>query len=175
MARRLRALKEILDERRRQEEQLKKLASGGAEVLFLHGRPDAAAAWDQACTALGKAGFSVVPDKPVPIASDGGLDPEYQAQLVNSDGVLLLGSEDGPAIDTDIVVIGRTSRNLAAASKPFLPCAVLNVAGEPLRTPRRLRNAKNLRMGWIDSTINDWPMLVRSWLLEAGAQLEPVA
>jgi hypothetical protein len=94
---------------------------------------------------------------------------------VKSDGVLLLGAEDGPAIDTDIVVIGRNFRNLAAASKPFLPCAVLNVAGEPLRTPRRLRNAKNLRMGWIDSTINDWPMLVRSWLLEAGAQLEPVA
>jgi hypothetical protein len=175
MTKRLRDLKEILDERRRQEEQLKKLASGGAEILFLHGRPDAGAAWDQACDRLQDAGFSVFPDKPVPIASDGGLDPEYQVQLVNSDGVLLLGSEDGPAIDADITVIGRNFRNLAAASKPFLPCAVLNLVGEPLRTPRRLKNARNLRMAWIDSTVNDWPMQVRSWLLEVSAQMELVA
>jgi hypothetical protein len=175
MARRLRDLKEILDERRCQEEQRNKIASGGAEILFLHGRPDAAAAWHRACDNLGDAGFSVVPDRPVPIASDGGLGPEYRAQLVNSDGVLLLGAEDGPAIDTDIIVIGRNFRNLAAASKPFLPCAVLNIAGEPLRTARRLKNVNNLRMGWIDSTVNDWPMRVRSWLLEAGAQMESSA
>jgi hypothetical protein len=175
MMQRLRAIKAVLDERRRLEEQAKKYAAVNGQVLFLHGRPYAATAWDQASDRLQEAGFCVVPGRPIPLAGDGGLDPEYQAQLVKSDGVLLLGAEDGPAIDTDIVVIGRNFRNLAAASKPFLPCAVLNVAGEPLRTPRRLRNAKNLRMGWIDSTINDWPMLVRSWLLEAGAQLEPVA
>jgi hypothetical protein len=175
MARRLRALKEILEERQRQEEQLRKLASGAAEILFLHGRPDAAAAWDQACDRLQDAGFSVFPDKLVPIASDGGLDPEYQAQLVKSDGVLLLGAADGPEIDTDIIEIGRNARNLAAASKPFLPCAVLNLVGAPLRTPRRLRNAKNLRVGWIDSTVNDCPVQVRSWLLEAGSHMELVA
>ncbi len=172
---RLRAIKANLDERRRQEEQAKRYAAGNGQVLFLHGRPQAATAWDQVCDRLQDAGFFVVPDKPVPLAADGGLDPEYQAQLVKSDGVLLLGTEDGPAIDTDIIVIGRNFRNLAIARKPFLPCAVLNVEGEPLRTPRRLRNARNLRMGWINSSINDWPMQVRSWLLEVSAQLELVA
>jgi hypothetical protein len=175
MMKRLRAIKAILEERRRQEEQARKYATGCGQILFLHGRPQAATAWDEAFDRLQNAGFFVVPDKPVPLGADGGLDPEYQTQLVNSDGVLLLGAEDGPAIDTDIIVIGRNFRNLAAASKPFLPCAVLNLAGEPLRTPRRLRNARILRMGWIDSTLNDWPMQVRSWLLEVSTQMELVA
>lgn len=175
MMQRLRAIKTILDERRREEEQARKYATGNGQVLFLHGRPHAAAAWGQACDRLQEAGFFVVPDKPVPLAADGGLDPEYHTQLATSDGVLLLGTEDGPAIDTDIIVIGRNSRNLALASKPFLPCAVLNVVGEPLRTRRRLRNTRNLCIGWIDSTIEDWPERVRSWLLGASAQMELVA
>ena len=175
MTQRLRTIRAILDERRRQEEQASKYSEPNGQILFLHGRPHATAAWDQACDRLLAAGFYIVPDKPVPLAADGGLEPEYQTQLATSDGVLLLGTEDGPAIDTDIIVIGRHFRNLAAATKPYLPCAVLNAAGEPLRTPRRLRNTRNLRMGWIDSTGDDWPIQVRAWLLEASAQLELVA
>jgi hypothetical protein len=175
MMQRLRAIRAILDERRRREEQATKYAAANGQILFLHARPQAAPAWDQACDRLQEAGFSIVPDRPVPLAADGGLDPEYRTQLATSDGVLLLGTEDGPAIDTDIVVIGRNARHLAVASKPFLPCAVLNAAGEPLRTPRRLRNARNLRMGWIDQAVDDWPVQVRSWLLEASAQFELVA
>jgi hypothetical protein len=172
---RLRTIKAILDERRRQEEQARKYAAGNGHVLFLHGRPQAATAWDQACDRLQEAGFFVVPDKPVPLAADGGLDPEYQTQLTTSDGVLLLGTEDGPGIDTDIIVIGRNFRNLAVAHNSFLPCAVLNMVGEPLKTERRLRNARNARIGWIDSTINNWPERVRWWLVEASAQMELVA
>jgi hypothetical protein len=175
MARRLRAVKAVLDERRRQEEQARKYAAANGQVLFLHGREQAAGAWEKACERLQEAGFLVVPHKPVPLAANGGLDPEYQAQLATSDGVLLLGTEDGPAIDTDIIVIGRNFRNLAVATKSFLPCAVLNMVGDPLKTDRRVRNARNLRMGWIDSTMNDWPIQVRSWLLEASAEMELVA
>jgi hypothetical protein len=172
---RLRGIKEILNERRYQEERARKYAELEGKVLFLHGRPHAAAAWDQACDRLQDAGFSVVPDKPIPVPSDGGLEPEYQTQLTASDAVLLLGTEDGPGIDTDIIVIGRNFRNLAAATKSFLPCAVLNMVGEPLRTPRRVRNARNLRIGWIDWSINDCPIQVRSWLLEASTEIELVA
>jgi hypothetical protein len=176
MARRLRAIKAVLDERRRQKEQAGKYAAANGQVLFLHGRPDAAAAWDKACERLQEAGFSVLPDKPVPPEADGGLDPEHQKQLKNSDGLLLLGAEEGSAIDTDIIVIGRNYRNLAVATKSFLPCAVLNMVGKPLKTERRVRNAKNLRMGWIDGTTdNDWPIQVRSWLVEASAEMELVA
>ena len=94
--------------------------------------------------------------------------------MAQSDGLLLLGTET-PAIDTDMVVIGRQVRNLVAASKPFLPGAVLNAAGEPLRTPQRLKNARNSRLHWIDQAVDDWPTQVRAWLLEAGAQLELAA
>ena len=65
MAQRLRAIKAILDDRRRQEEQARKYAAGSGQVLFLHGRPQAATAWDQAYDRLQEAGFFMVPDKPV--------------------------------------------------------------------------------------------------------------
>jgi hypothetical protein len=44
---RLRAIKAILDERRRQEEYAGKYARPNGQILFLHGRPHAAAAWDR--------------------------------------------------------------------------------------------------------------------------------
>jgi hypothetical protein len=49
MMQRLRAIKAVLDERRRQEEQARKYAAENGQVLFLHGRPNAAAAWHDAC------------------------------------------------------------------------------------------------------------------------------
>jgi hypothetical protein len=97
------------------------------------------------------------------------MEAEYQAQLATSDGVLLLGTEDGPAIDTDIIVIGRNFRNLAVVNRAFLPCAVLNMVGDPLKTERRVRNVRNVRMGWIDSTINDWPLRVAETLAKLEA------
>jgi hypothetical protein len=177
MMQRLRAIRSVLDERRRQEEHARRLIEAnpeGGQVVFLHARPRAAATWEAACERLLGEKFSVFPDRPIPMAADGGLDPEYQTQITKSDAVLLLGTEDGPAIDTDIIVIGRNFRNLAAATKAFLPCAILNMVGDPLKTDRRVRNASNLGMGWIDSTINDWPIRVRSWLVETSAQMDLV-
>jgi hypothetical protein len=172
MMQRLRALKGILDEQRRQDEQARKYAEPNGLTLFLHGRESAKDAWERACDALQEAGFYVAPGGPVPIADDGGLHPEHHRQLKNSDGLLLLGAEDGPAIDTDIIVIGRNYRREAIAKGSSLPGAVVNIAGPELRTERRLRNAQNLGLGWIDATIGGLPAQVRSWLVEASARFE---
>ena len=71
------------------------------------------------------------------------------------------------------MVIGWHYRREAIAEGSFLPCAVLDMVGHPLRTERRLKNAHNLGLGWIDSTVEGWPHQVRSWLIESSALLEP--
>jgi hypothetical protein len=172
MMQRLRALKRILDEQRRQEEQARKYAEPNGLTLFLHGRASSEDAWSRVCDVLQDAGFYVAPAGPVPISDDGGLHPEYQRQLKKSDGLLLLGAEEGPAIDTDIIVIGRNYRREAIAEGSSLPGAVVNMAGPGLRTERRLKNTRNLGLGWIDATVDGLPNQVRSWLLEASGRLE---
>jgi hypothetical protein len=171
MAQRLRALKAILDEQRRQEERARRYAAADGLTIFLHGRETAKQAWNCVCERLQNAGFYVVPDGPVPVDDDGGLAPEYQRQLRKSDGLLLLAAEEGPAIDTDILVIGRNYRREAIATGSFLPGAVADMVG--VRDERRLRNTRNLGLDWIDLTIDGWPDRVRAWLLEASTQLAP--
>jgi hypothetical protein len=173
MMQRLRAIKAILDEKRRQEKQAGKYAAAEVKTLFLHGRKGTEDAWGKACTRLQADGFVVLPDGPVPVDEHGGLHPEYQKQLKKSDGLLLLGAEQGPAIDTDIIVIGRNYRREAIAEGSLLPGAVVNMVGPKLRTHPRLENVKNLGLGWIDSKVIDHlPERVRSWLVESSAQLE---
>jgi hypothetical protein len=172
MMQRLRDLKGVLDERRRQEGEARKYAEPHGLTLFLHGRESATESWGRVCDVLQEAGFYVAPAGPVPIADDGGLHPEHHRQLKSSDGLLLLGAEEGPAIDTDIIVIGRNYRREAIARGASLPGAVINVAGPGLRTERRLRNARNLGLGWIDATVEGLSNQVRAWLVEASARLE---
>ena len=175
MMQRLRALKEILDDQRRQKEKARRYQDTEALTLFLHGRETAREAWDRACDALQEDGFSVVPHEPVPVEDSGGLHPEYQKQLNNSDGLLLLGAEEGPEIDTDLIVIGRHYRREAVAAGSPLPCAVVDMVGPPLRNERRLKNARNLGLHWIDSTADGWSGQVRSWLRGLGNGRSPAA
>jgi hypothetical protein len=174
MMQRLRALKGILDEQRRQEQQARRYADPNGLTLFLHGRESVKDAWGRACDVLQDAGFFVVPEGPVPVADDGGLHPEYHRQLRKSDGLLLLGAEEGPAIDTDIIVIGRNYRREAIAEGSSLPGVVVNMVGPGLRTERRLRNTRNLGLGWIDANVDGLPNQVRSWLVEASVGIEAV-
>jgi len=171
MKQRLEPLRSVLEEQRRRQDQAEKLVAAAGQTLFLHGREEATAAWEKAYDSLQYAGFSVLPTCPVPIDDDGGLHPEYEKQLRKSDGLLLLAAEEGPAIDTDILVIGRNYRRKVIAEGAVLPGAVVNLAGPGLRTERRLKNAQNLGLGWIDLA-DDWPDHVRSWLAETGTQLD---
>ena len=128
MARRL-GTKAILDEERRRKEQVRKYAAADVKTLFLHGRKGSKDAWGEACARLQTSGFAVLPGGTVPVGDDGGIDLEYQRQLKKSDGLLLLGAEEGPAIDTDILVIGRDYQREAVAQGSLLPGAVINMIG----------------------------------------------
>ena len=82
---------------------------------------------------------------------------------------MILGTADGRAVDSDMVVIGRSYRNWAIAQRDApLPCAVFDTIGQPLNEERRLRNAENLSITWIDGTRPDWSRQLQSWLREAS-------
>jgi hypothetical protein len=91
------------------------------------------------------------------------------------DGLLLLGTGDGRALDADIIVVGRQDRHSARArADRLLPCSVLDTAGAAIATPRRTTMARALGIDWIDATRKLWPTQVRVWLTEASGFLERV-
>lgn len=89
------------------------------------------------------------------------------------DGLLLLGTKDGRALDADLVVVGRQDRNSACArSDKLLPCGVLDTAGIAVATPGRKITARALGIEWIETTRDIWPSTVQRWLNEASAVME---
>ena len=97
MMQRLRALKGILDEQRRRYEQARKYTgTRWPRLCSFMAVKQRRCVEESFANSLQKAGFAVNPDGPVPIPSHGGLDPDYQIQLKESDGLLLLGAEGGP-------------------------------------------------------------------------------
>ena len=93
--------------------------------------------------------------------------------LSGCDGLLLLGTEDGRALNADLVVVGRQDRQSARArTERLLPCAVLDTAGATLATLKRRTVARALGIDWIEATHDAWSAEVRSWLNEASAVLE---
>ena len=92
------------------------------------------------------------------------LDDDQADELRSSDAMVVLGTDD-PRIDKDIVVVGKNSRRLAEALsiKP-LPCAVYDLIGTARHPERRLNNARNLGIAWIDGTVPDWSTYLKAWL-----------
>ena len=121
------------------------------------------------CKKLQDQKFVVNPDSPQPLAKTGGLDAEYREQLLYSDGLLILGTEDGPTLDLDMAVIGRHYRQMAVDKRDSsLPCAVFDTVGQDLQEDRRLRNAANMGIAWIDETKSNWSDQLLDWLREAS-------
>jgi len=103
------------------------------------------------------------------VPENGGLDEESRQQLRYSDGVLILGTEDGRTVDSDMVVIGHHYRHLTVCERDSsFPCAVFDTVGQPLQEERRLRNASNMGIAWIDGTRPDWSSQLLDWLREAS-------
>jgi len=95
--------------------------------------------------------------------------------LSGCDGLLLLGTEDGRALDADLVVVGRRDRHSARdRSDRLLPCAVLNTDGQETATPRRKQVARALGIRWIDTASQAWTSAVKGWLNTAGTVAERV-
>jgi len=166
---RLKAVREVLDQRHEQWKHQQKVAAASGQILYLCGRQEDAPAWTRACRRLQDQQFIVNPDRPQPLPATGGLVGDYRQQLLCSDGLLILGTQDGRAVDSDMVVIGRHYRNWAIAERHApLPCAVFDTVGQSLQEERRLRNARNLGISWIDGTQSDWADRLLGWLREAA-------
>ena len=69
--RRLEAMKDELDERRRLAQEAEKLAGAG-QLVYLHARDEHREAWETTQTALLGDGFGVIPGEPEPVEHDAG-------------------------------------------------------------------------------------------------------
>lgn len=171
------ALKARLEERRRAEAEAAKLAEHGGQSIYLHGRADHAQDWERIGIALTESGFAVVPGEPDPVEHDPKKLQAVRGRRVEAlsecDALLLLGTEDGRALDADLVVVGKHDRQSARArSNRLLPCALLDTVGEGIATPVRRATARNLQADWLDGTRDPWTPQVRRWLVEKSAQAE---
>ena len=116
-----------------------------------------------------------MPGEPDPVERDPKMLREIAERRVDMlsacDGLLLLGADDGRALDADLVVVGRQDRELARArSERLLPCAVLDTAGPRSRRSRRTGARARHRLDRHDPGHLDAE--VRSWLIEASAAVE---
>ncbi|QTF94213.1 TIR domain-containing protein [Halomonas sp. BM-2019] len=171
-------LKTLLDERLRAEDEAARLVQTGGQSIYLHGRADHAREWERAGIALTDDGFVVLPGEPDPVEHDPHRLQEARERRVETmsacDALLLLGTEDGLALDLDLVVVGKHDRQSARArSNRLLPCGLLDTVGEPIATPVRRANARNVQADWLDGTRDPWTPEVRRWLGEKSALLEP--
>ena len=172
---RLSRLREELEARRKQEEDAQKLAGGG-QLVYLHARADHADMWERVRDALQAHDFAVVPGEPERVALDPAEENELAKQRVrmlrNCDGLLLVGTENGRALDEDLVVVGRGQRHRARdQGGRLLPCSVLDTAALAATTPSRLQTARRLDIQWIDTSNEGWPRRVRRWMHECSAKV----
>jgi TIR domain len=177
MMKSLREIRAALEQRRDRQKGAARLAAESGQVIYLHAREAHADAWKRASDLLVKKKFVVLPGEPDPIAREPNAIREIAERRVETlsgcDGLLLLGTKDGRALDADLVVVGRQDRNSARArSDKLLPCGVLDTAGIAVATPRRKITARALGIEWIETTRDIWPSTVQRWLNEASAVME---
>jgi hypothetical protein len=171
--------KATLDERRRTQSDVAKLAQQGGQAIYLHGRSEYTPLWQSTAMALNEEGFAVLPGEPERIDADPKTQQKARAQRVElmseCDALLLLGTGDGHALDADLVTIGKHDRQSARArSNRLLPCGVLNTAGDAVVTDVRKRTARNLQADWLEATQKTWTTDVARWLQGKSAQAQGV-
>lgn len=172
------SLKAQVDSLRRRSEEQAKLAEVGGQSIYLHGRSDRRAHWETAFMHLADNGFVVVPGEPDPVGADPQESQRISQHRVETmsacDALLLLGTDDGRALDADLVVVGRLDRQSARArSRRLLPCGVLDTAGAALATPMRRATARNAQADWLDGTQEPWAPGVQQWLAQKAMQAGP--
>jgi hypothetical protein len=168
---RLNELKTRVDERERIAAEAARLIGMG-QTVYLHGRSDHAKVWEQAHESLSESGFVVVPGEPESLVRAPAELQELRKERVKvmsgCDALLLVGSENGLAMDADMIVVGRQDRESAKAiSNRLLPCALLDTIGPAVATRQRLNMARNLKVDWIDST-REWTSGLQAWLGQKG-------
>ncbi|AGA33396.1 TIR protein [Thioalkalivibrio nitratireducens DSM 14787] len=169
-------MQRVLEEQLKARAGAERLAHTDGQVLYLHGRVDQARRWEDTAIALTQEGFAIVPGEPDTVEKDPVKRQEARERRVEimaeSDAVLLLGTDDARAVDTDLIVIGKHDRQSARArsSRP-LPCGLLNTVGDGIVTPVRRATARNVQADWLDATDDPWTPAVRQWLAGHSAQL----
>jgi TIR domain len=172
----LREIRAALERRRQRDEAAGRLAAETGQVIYLHARETHAEAWQRASDLLAK-NYVVVPTEPDPIAREPKAIREIAEHRVRtlsgSDALLLLGTDDGRALEADLVVVGRQDRHSARArTDRLLPCSVLDTTGGVIATARRKATARALGIDWIDAARDLWPNELKAWLNEASAVME---
>jgi hypothetical protein len=168
-------MRKRVDEKSRADAEVARLAQASGQTIYLHGRPDAHNAWEATATALGSSGFAVVPGEPDEIQPDQKRAQEIRERRVGAlsecDALLILATNDGRALDDDLVVVGKHDRQSARArSNRLLPCAVLDTVGAPVATTVRKTTARVVQADWLDATQPDWASGISGWLTGKSAQ-----
>ncbi|GAB3646924.1 TIR domain-containing protein [Ramlibacter alkalitolerans] len=159
--------------------QLAKLQAEGGQTLYLHGRSEQAPAWERAAMRLNDFGFLVVPAQPDPVLQDPVKEQQVREQrvrdLADCDALLLLATDDGRALDSDLAVVGKHDRHSARSRfNKLLPLGVVDTAGPVIATPVRRNNARILQANWVDARQDDWPAQLPPWLAQqGGAEARP--
>jgi hypothetical protein len=174
MMQRLREIRAALEKRRRRDEAAERLAADGGQVIYLHARVTDVEAWQRASDLLVNKNFVVLPAEPDPIAREPKAMREIAEHRVETlsgcDALLLLGTDDARTFDADLQDVAYRDRQSARArSDRLLPCAVLDTVGPKLGTPQRKKAARALAIEWLDATRENWPVQVKSWLIEQSA------
>ena len=170
---RLDRIRERLQAWRAEQVELAKLQEQGGQTLYLHGRSEQAQAWERAAVRLNDFGFLVVPAQPDPVVQDPVKEQQVREQrvrdLVDCDALLLLATDDGRALDSDLAVVGKHDRNSARSrSNKLLPLGVVDTAGPVIATQVRRNNARILQANWVDARQEDWPAQLPPWLAQQG-------
>jgi TIR domain len=167
-----RRLTELDQELTRQEQQRREIAglrAGQATEIYLYGRVEHRARWDETAKHLIAAGIAVKPGDPEPETVDG--DEKLREQLARvasrCNAMLLVGA-DGFALDDDIDLIGRDRRNfIRSRFQKYLPCAIVDYSG--LGTVPRVHAAASRGIDWLDGNIG-WSGSLRNWLQQASGR-----
>jgi hypothetical protein len=152
-----------------------KLQQDTGQAIYLHARDTAAKAWEDAGDLLTQAGFTVFPTAPEPIHRDPLKAKEQHDTRVGimsgCDALLLVGAENGSAVDEDLIVVGRNDRDSARAlGRRPLPSALLDLSVGGVAIPKRTQIAKMLRVDWLDCRQLPWTEKVQGWLTQKGVE-----
>jgi hypothetical protein len=172
LQRRLIELDEELTRQERQRRQIGSLQTGQVSEIYLYGRSEHQARWDETASQLDGAGIGVKPGAPEPasVDEDQGLREKLARIASRCDAMLLVGA-DGFALDDDIDLIGRDRRNfIRSRFQKYLPCAIVDCAG--VRTPQRVRAAQIRGIDWVDisNDSNGWLGNLKGWLQQASGR-----
>jgi hypothetical protein len=140
--------------------------------LYFYGRSNHDADWQGMCDMLANLHVVVWPDTTETVSAASGEEECIRKRIaLGSDAMLILACRPDELAE-DMRVVGFDRRNAIEAEKPSpLPCAVLDRIGQA-GSSRRLQNAKRYSLGWIDATMQDWPMTLRDWLAAQAGRME---